>query len=353
MIVLIPAYEPDLRLVHLVRSLPEAVAVDTVLVVDDGSGPTYDEVFAQAADAGAVVLRHPRNRGKGYALRAGFAWVADHRPDHPVVCADCDGQHSPADIGRVADHIAPRTMLLGGRRFTGDVPLRSRLGNAVTRRVFGLATGLSVHDTQTGLRGYPPGLLGWLGSVPGDRFEYEFNLLLEARTAGVEVCEIPIETIYLNRNASSHFRPVQDSVRVLAPLLRFGGSSLASAAVDFAALLALHALTGQLLVSVVAARVLSAGVNFGLNRALVFRDRGAARRSLPRYVALAGALLTANYLLLALLTSVAGWALAPAKVVVEASLFVASYLAQRRAVFCGAGGARGRSTPTPRERARV
>lgn len=138
------------------------------------------------------------------------------RPGEPVVCADCDGQHTPADIARIAALVAPGTMVLGGRRFTGPtsggpVPLRSKVGNAVSRWLFGAVAGVGVHDTQTGLRAYPADLLPWLQSVPGDRFEYEFSLLLRASGAGVLIVEVPIETIYLDANASSHFRPVQDS----------------------------------------------------------------------------------------------------------------------------------------------
>lgn len=219
MIVLIPSYRPDERLVALVQDLRTAAPDAEVLVVDDGSGPAYDAVFAEAAHGGAQVERFPRNRGKGAALRSGFAWVAEHRPGHDVVCADSDGQHTPDDIVAVAAAVRPGAMVLGGRRFTGEVPWRSRVGNTLIRWAFRLGTGQRVHDTQTGLRGYPAELLDWLQTIPGDRFEYEFNLLLEAPDAGVAIDEVEIATIYLDDNASSHFRPVADSVRIYAPLL--------------------------------------------------------------------------------------------------------------------------------------
>ena len=107
-------------------------------------------------------------------------------------------------------------MVLGVRAFSGRVPLRSRVGNSLTRWAFRAASGVGVSDTQTGLRGYPAELLGWLGTIEGDRFEYESNLLFEAKAAHVAVKEIEFQTIYLDENASSHFRPVQDSVRALS-----------------------------------------------------------------------------------------------------------------------------------------
>lgn len=288
MIVLIPAYQPDERLLALVRSVMEADAGLRVLVVDDGSGSAYRRIVGAARALGCIVIGHLPNRGKGYALKAGFRYVAEHFPGEDVVCADCDGQHSVVDILRVAERV----------------------------------------------RGYPAPMLGWLRTVGGNRFEYELTLLLRAGEAGYAVEEVEITTIYLEGNVSSHFRPVVDSARIYAPLLRFGLSSLTAFAVDAAALLALHAVTGSLLASVVGARVVSSAVNFLVNRRWVF-DRGRRaplRGAAARYYALVIALLAANYGLLSALTGL-GVALLPAKVLTEAALFCVSYLAQRRLVF--------------------
>ena len=232
MIVLVPAYEPDERLVDLVRDLLAADPALHVLVVDDGSGPAFGAVFGAAADLGAVVVRHAVNRGKGRALKTGFHHAAAIWPGEDVVCADSDGQHAPAARargGRPGGRVAT-AMVLGSRRFTGPVPSRSKLGNGLTRRLFFLTTGIDLTDTQTGLRAYPAEMLGWLCEVEGERFEYELELLLRARDAGHAIVEVPISTIYLDDNASSHFRPVRDSARVYAPLLRFAASSALAAA---------------------------------------------------------------------------------------------------------------------------
>ena len=332
MIILIPAYEPDLRLVRLVRSLRAADATATILIVDDGSGPSYTSVFSVAADLGATVLGFTANRGKGAALRFGFAWANRQRPGEPVVCADCDGQHTLEDILRVGAAIRPGTIVLGGRRFTGDVPARSRVGNTISRWLFRAVTGAAVYDTQTGLRGIPADLLDWLASVPGERFEYEFTVLLRARDAGVRLHEVEIATVYLAENASSHFRPIRDSLRIYAPLLGFAASSLTSYVIDLALVVGLQAVTGNLLASVVAARLVSATCNFQVNRRAVFDYRGDSRRAGFRYAVLATALLAVNYTLLAGLVGL-GWGVAAAKIAVEAVLFVASYIVQHRLVF--------------------
>ncbi len=290
MIVLIPAYEPDGKLVRLVSELRATGVVRGIVVVDDGSGPSSSDVFDDVARLGAVLVGFPANRGKGAALRRGLAEVARRWPGEDVVCADADGQHRVADILRVGERVldGDGALVLGARAFAGDVPVRSRLGNTVTRWLFRAATGLRVQDTQTGLRGYPASMIGWLLDVRGDRYEYELNVLLSAAREGRSVVEIEIKTIYLDGNASSHFRPLVDSARIYAPLLAFSLSSLLAFGIDTAALLVLDAVTGSLLVSVVGARGVSGAVNFVVNRR-VFGGAGAGAGAVLRPAGGAGA----------------------------------------------------------------
>ncbi|GAA5196593.1 bifunctional glycosyltransferase family 2/GtrA family protein [Microbacterium jejuense] len=359
MIVLIPAYEPGPRLAGVVARLFGADPDIEIVVVDDGSGADFATVFAMVEGLGATVLRHDVNGGKVAALRTGFDHALAVHAGEDVVTADADGQHTVTDILRVADELradaaagAP-TLVLGCRAFSGRVPLRSRAGNAVARGVFRLAAGWSLSDTQTGLRGIPSELLEWVREQPGERFAYEQNVLLRCRRAGVATREVPIETVYLDGNASSHFRPIVDSVRIMLPLLLFAGSSLVAFAVDTVMLLVLTALTGVLVPSIVGARVVSASVNFAMNRRVVFRARGSGMpRQLARYAVLAVALLASNIVWLDALTRY-GVPLVPAKVVTEAVLFVTSYGVQRSFVFGRAPGAQeGRNQLGPRPSAR-
>ena len=116
--------------------------------------------------------------------------------------------------------------MLGVRRFTEDVPLRSKVGNTVTQVLFRAATGRGVQDTQTGLRAYPGALLKWLQNVPGERFEYEMSVLLEAARAGHPIEQVVITTTYLDDNASSHFSALSDSARIYWPLLRYAATTM-------------------------------------------------------------------------------------------------------------------------------
>ena len=341
MVILIPAYEPGERLIDLLTAIDEALPWQRVVIVDDGSGPDYASVFQRASRLGASVLHYPgsgreRNRGKGHALKFGFAAINEAFPGEAVVTADCDGQHTAADIERVADALDSGTapLVLGSRAFTGDVPTRSRFGNAVTRLVFAAATRSRIGDTQTGLRAFAPELHPWLQGVEGDRFEYELNMLLLAKRDGIEILEVPIETIYLDQNESSHFRPLIDSARIYWPIVKFSVSSITAFVVDFTLLFVLMGLTGNLALSVAGARLVSDTVNFTMNRRFVFEaaTSGPWGSAALRYGSLVAALLSANYALLRTLTG-AGMGLVVAKLLTEATLFTVAYQVQKRVVF--------------------
>ena len=336
MYVLIPSYEPNERLTALVTELRAADPRIRILVVDDGSGDRYATIFERTQLAGASVISHTTNRGKGAALRTGFSWIRDHARGDVIVTADADGQHTVQDILAVAARTDPdgTSLVLGCRAFDGDVPLRSRAGNAFARRLFRLTAGWSLSDTQTGLRGVPPAMLEWLLEVPGDRFEYEQRVLLGLARAGFDAVEVEIETVYLEQNESSHFRPVVDSIRVMAPMLTFAASSLAGFLIDAVALFVLQALTGALIPSIIGARIISASANFALNRRVVFMRRGREHltRQIVSYGVLAAILLASNIAWMEFLTSV-GLPLWLAKIITELALFALSFRAQKNAVF--------------------
>ncbi|TYP76360.1 bifunctional glycosyltransferase family 2/GtrA family protein [Paenibacillus methanolicus] len=336
MTILIPAYEPDQRLLTLVDHLKET-CWHRIVLVDDGSGPVYAHIFDAARDAGCTVLTHNVNRGKGRALKTGFGYLKEIGETEGVICADSDGQHLPADIMRIADVLASQRsgIVLGCRHFTGKVPLRSRFGNSTTRLVYALTTGNRIQDTQTGLRGFPASMLDWLCELPGERFEYEMNMLLKAQEDGYPMREVTIDTVYLENNKSSHFRPIADSAKVYAPILKFCSSSLMSALLDFGLLMLLQLLTGKLLFSVIGARTASSIFNYSMNRRFVFdkNKKSAVFASMPKYFALVVLIMVLNYGLMHLFHESWGIPLAIAKLLTEGALFLFSYWSQRKFVF--------------------
>ena len=338
MYVLIPAYQPDARLPRLILELHRADSSMRIVVVDDGSGQKFSDIFEASATAGAHVISYEHNRGKGYALREGFTWIRDVAGDSPecVVTADADGQHTLNDIFRVGRTCTDTgKSVLGVREFVGHVPARSRIGNTATSALFWLATGWKLKDTQTGLRAFPVALLPALLEVQGDRYEYELRVLLHLAKFRHPVTQIPIETIYEAGNPTSHFRPLQDSARIWAPLLKFAASSGVATIIDYVLVLALNALTGTLFFPVVAARMVSASVNFAMNRR-VFEATGVPlRRSALRYAALAVAVVAGSYTMLAVLTGI-GMPLWIAKIIADTTMYLVSYSAQSRYVFAPA-----------------
>ena len=334
MIVVIPAYEPDEKLLRVVAELKRDTDY-AIVVVNDGSSEAAEPVFA-ALPEGVTLLRHAQNRGKGRALKTAYEYIAAHFPQSEgIVTVDADGQHLPADVVRVSEdwEAHPEALVLGSRRFTGTVPWRSRAGNAITRVVFRLSTGVSVYDTQTGLRAFAVSSIPMMLEMSGERYEYEINVLLYATRQHMPIREVTIETVYIADNASSHFHPMRDSWRIYKMILLFAASSLLAAAVDYVLVLSLSALFAKqaqgLLWSVVLARVISSFLNYMLNRKLVFED--CSRRSVFRYYLVAAGIMAANYGLLSLISGVMPLALA--KLLVELALYPLSFYLQRRFVF--------------------
>lgn len=343
-VVLIPALDPGGELVALVAGLiDDGIAV---LVVDDGSGPRFVDVFARCEGLGAEVIHLEENLGKGGALRTGLDHVRRSRPGCGVVTADADGQHTRADIRRVRDVLdgiivegGPLDppgggIVLGVRGFDHDVPLRSRAGNLASSWVLRLAAGARLRDTQTGLRGLPPQRLAWATEIPGDRYEYEYAMLVRAGREGVDLHQVPIDTVYVDQNATSHFRPVRDSLRVLAPVLAFALSGLLAFALDTAVFGLLVGLGSPLWLALSAARALSASGNFTMNRMFVFAGGRSSSvvRAAARYAVLAALVLAAGVLLVSALHGL-GVPLLVAKAATDLVLFALSYAVQRVVVF--------------------
>jgi glycosyltransferase involved in cell wall biosynthesis len=332
---LIPAREPEMRLVALVQELVNA-GFGAVIVLDDGSSLACAEVFDAVAQIGCVHrLRHAVNLGKGRALKTGINYFLSELPGFTgLVTADADGQHTAADIVRVAAALAVANgrAVLGSRQFVQDVPLRSKFGNMLTRQIFRLATGAKLGDTQTGLRGFPRKLLPELLLLDGERYEYEMTVLVHICRKGRRPVEVPIETVYIDGNKSSHFDPVRDSMRIYFVLLRYFASSLVASGIDFAGFSITFALTHNVLSSIIVGR-LSSLANFALNRRYVFQSGVPLSRALLRYYLLVLAVAAVSYGAIRGLTGYLGWNVFATKLVVDTLLSLASFSIQRTLVF--------------------
>lgn len=323
--VIIPAWQPDHRLVELVRALANS-GFGSLIVVNDGSSTSHEILFKEISEVtSVVVLQHARNYGQGRAVRTGLRYAMDNLPHlKGVVTADADGQHAVGDIVRIAEALASGSArpVLGVRRFGAGVPLRSRFGNILTQYVFRLLSGVMISDTQSGLRGIPRALIPMVLRVDADRFEFAVSVLAHFCRIGVAPLEVPIATIYLDGNRSSHFKPVQDSVRIYLHLARCFAFTLIPALVDFAAFAVAYVASSNLGAAVLAGRLgaIAALTLIHLLAPKTQRDTNAsyARRAIA--FAATGVL---SFGAIRLFVDQFGWNPAAAKILVECLLYLA------------------------------
>lgn len=343
--VIIPSYEPDGKLPALLQELSDG-GFENIIIVDDGSGEAYKSIFDEADSFSSVtLLHHAVNMGKGRALKTAFDYVLCHFPDAiGAITADSDGQHSPECIRACAEALIenPGALIMGCRSFDGDdVPARSQFGNKLTRRVMKYLVGVSVSDTQTGLRGISASFMKSLLTLKGERFEFETNMLMETKKLGIQIIEVPIKTIYIEDNRTSHFNPIKDSIRIYMTFGKFLFSSLSSSVLDlclfsiFCALLKgrdLHMLN-YITLSTVMARLLSAAYNYMINYKIVFESRGSLIKTLSRYVLLAVCQMSLSALLVNIIYPYIGGFETFVKIPVDIMLFFLSYVIQREFVY--------------------
>ena len=339
---LIPSYKPDEKLLNLLRELSVREELRGIVVVDDGGGEEFAPIFEEAEKLDKVtVVHHAVNLGKGRALKTGINACMRLFPGSDIVTADSDGQHSVQDILRVAEEMEKAdgdTMVTGKRVLKKSAPLKSRLGNGITRLAYLISTGKKVYDTQTGLRGLPAKWLSEMLRIPGERYEYEMNVLLQAPRDGLAIKEIPIEVIYINDNKGSHFNPVKDAIRVFSRIFAFAASSIFCFAIDYAGyailLSGMHA-TPKL--SYIGARIVSSVVNFLINRNVVFgAKKGSWVKQALGYYALALVIMLIGSFGVDFAVTKWGFNEYISKLAVDVVLSVVSFLTQRLFIFAPA-----------------
>lgn len=343
--IIIPSYEPDEKLPGLLKELKGA-GFQNIVLVDDGSGEAYAHLFKEAEESfGCRVLHHAINQGKGRALKTAFNYCLQEFSDAVgVITADSDGQHSPECILACADALLahPDSLILGCRCFEGkDVPARSEFGNKCTRMVMKYLTGITVSDTQTGLRGIPTSFMERLLMVKGERFEFETNMLLETKERKIPIVEVPIRTIYIEENRTSHFNPIRDSVKIYMIFGKFLFSSLSSSVVDLVLFSVFCFLmrdmqwrrVSYITVATVSARILSAFYNYSMNLKVVFQSEKSVGATLPRYILLAMVQMSLSAFLVGKLYPLFGGAEVVVKIPVDVLLFFLSFFIQREFVY--------------------
>ncbi len=345
--VILPSYNPSEKLVETVHELLRS-GFDDIIVINDGSNEKSLEHFEAVRKLeGVTVLSHEVNKGKGKALKTGFTYFLENRKESSgVVTTDDDGQHMPTDILKCAEKMEQTNeAVFGARNFSKEnVPSKSRFGNNVTRFVFNFLCGIKITDTQTGLRAIPRDYLPTLIQTSGDKFEYETNTLLKMKQNGLTFSELPIETIYIENNSATHFRPIRDSIKIYSVIIAYLLSSVCASIIDLGLFTLLNLLlpkefdgAGRIAVSTIGARAVSSIVNFTINRKSVFKSNSGVASSLIKYYALCVCQMGLSYLLVYLLSTVTGtqqsFVQTLFKMAVDVILFILCFIIQREWVF--------------------
>lgn len=342
-IILIPAYEPDKKLNKLIDDLEE-LSFSNIVIVNDGSSDKCVEIFKEIEkNPHCTLITHETNKGKGIALKTGMKTImSKFKNAKGCITVDADGQHLASDILKIDEVFEKNknSLILGCRTFDDEkVPFRSKMGNLLTRLIFKLLTGKYISDTQTGLRAIPNGYMDKFLNLPGERYELEINMLIEAAKDNMDIKEVPIETVYIANNISSHFNPLLDSFKIYLEIFKFAFSSLLCSIIDIGLYSIFHGLFSTMrtfnpvFLATCSARIISSSVNFALNKNVVFTNKDPANSQAIKYALLVLGQMMCSYLLVQFIMSIGIKQVVLSKILADTVLFIISYFIQHFLIF--------------------
>jgi glycosyltransferase involved in cell wall biosynthesis len=211
----IPAFNEARKIASVINGVREHIK--DIIVVDDGSGDNTAEL---AEEAGAFVLRHDLNRGKGMALRTGFSHAAK-RGYHAVLTLDADGQHDPSEIRKFLSAFQDNSgdVIIGSRLWDKSaIPRYRYIPNQIGIFCISKAAGCRIEDTQSGFRLYRKEVLETI-SLATTGFETETEILIKAGKKGFRIHHLPVSAIYQS-DYTTNFRPVRDFYRISILVLK-------------------------------------------------------------------------------------------------------------------------------------
>ena len=344
--IIIPALNPEEGLVSYIDELL-ALDIGPIILINDGSEPETAPIFQKAAAReNCFLLTHQKNQGKGRALKTGIRYYKKFFSALlGIITVDADGQHRIEDVQKLYRRINenPNTLILGSRDFGATTPTRSRIGNTLISFSMNFLYNVRLKDTQTGLRAIPSSMLDWVADLPGERYDFELNMLIVAQKKAVPIVTETIETVYYNNNKGSHYRTFSDSARIIYHLSRafiqYVLSSALSAIVDITTFILLSQiffssfpLVERLLYATIGARMVSSIVNYSVNRHLIYAQSSRLYPTALKYYILWFFQLISSFSLLWLI-SAKGPNEIITKISVDLCLALISYQVQLRWVF--------------------
>ncbi len=338
--VIIPAYNPDEKLfIKFAKELIQKFS--NILVVNDGSELEYNSTFEKIKKLNIKVIKHNVNLGKGRALKTAFNEVLNNYSNcMGCICADCDGQHLVEDVLKCYKKLKENNndLILGARDFSQkNIPSKSKFGNKLTRSIFKIFIGIKIKDTQTGLRAMSTDLMKKFMNVKGERYEFETNMLIECKNEGIKISEVLIKTVYIEKNKTSHFNPIKDSLSIYKMFAKYIFSAISSFLIDIILfkfmLIILNKwnITNQIIISTIIARIISAICNYKLNGKVVFKN--IEKKSFIKYVILVIVQMFMSAFLVEYINNVIKINPVIIKIVVDSVIFVVNFIIQREFVF--------------------
>ena len=292
---------------------------------------------------GGVLLKHSVNLGQGRAYKTAFNYyLQEYKDAIGALQCDSDGQHAAEDVLRCAELMLKYKdeLILGVRNFNlPEIPFRSRFGNKCTNMVFRLFCGMKLSDTQTGLKGIPTSLIPYLMEASGERYEYCSSVLLEAKKRNYTIREFPIQTVYIDDNASSHFNPFLDSIRIYSFLFKYMLSSLSAFIVDiimfsiFLNVYNLARVSAPIVFATYSAKVISCTYSYFINKRFVFANNDDLIKTSIKFIVLCIVQASLSALLVSKLCGYLGWYEVLVKIIVDTILFFVSFKVQQNWVF--------------------
>jgi hypothetical protein len=234
---IIPTFNPNKNFIELIKNL-SLNCNEKIFIIDDGSTKNKDlfEKIIENKYKNVFLLRHAVNLGKGAALKMVFNHILVNFPNiKGCVTLDSDGQHCIKDCINLMNKLKEEKydLILGYRKFSKNIPLKSYIGNNISRFIYKLVLGRNFKDTQTGLRAISKEFMKKCLSIKSNRFEFETEQLAIASFNNLKVLEVSIDTIYIENNSNTSFRPLIDSLKIYFILFRYMISSIFTSLVDF------------------------------------------------------------------------------------------------------------------------
>ena len=209
-VAIIPALNAERTVPRVIEQARQQI--EPVVVIDDGSSDRTGDV---ARAAGAIVLRHDVNRGKGGALKTGFRWARENGYDG-VITLDADGQHLPSEIPKFLRQRAEggEDLIIGGRaHLFGQMLPRRRNANRFSAWCIAKCSGVPITDSQSGFRFYSARLIDGI-DLHTDGFDMESEVIVRAGRRGFRIVTIPIDLGFVDGLSTSHYKPLKDTLRI-------------------------------------------------------------------------------------------------------------------------------------------